>query len=70
MTDASEILTLRTRLGLTRGALALALDVHARTIARWEAGTSTVHYIYLERMRSMVDAKEVADGELTSQLDC
>ncbi len=54
-----EIQALRERLHLTKRQLASVLGVSGRTVHRWERGEGSPHEIYLERMRALVDAKEL-----------
>ncbi len=54
----SDILTMRQSLGMTQVELATALGVSVRTVCRWEAGTSTVHPIYRERVEALVWLKQ------------
>lgn len=50
---AERVTRERERLGLTQAQMAQALGVHARTVARWEAGEFAPHKIYLIRMAEM-----------------
>lgn len=55
-TAAEQVLHVRTTLGLTQYALAQALGVTERTIARWERG-ARVRRVYLDRLSDMLAAR-------------
>lgn len=58
-----EIQMLRERLRLTKRQLAGVLGVSGRTVHRWERGEGSPHEIYLERMRALVDARDLGGGQ-------
>src|SRR5262245_53494091 len=69
VTDTTPVMSgreMRERLGLTQGELARELKVTDRTIARWEAGRTTPHPIYLETLTKLVLYKE-GNGTSTQQ---
>lgn len=51
---ATELRQLRLKANLSQVALAEVLGVTRRTICRWESGCGTMHKIYLQRIRTLV----------------
>ncbi|HWV46545.1 MAG TPA: helix-turn-helix transcriptional regulator [Nitrospira sp.] len=52
----SRVRVVRKLLGLSQWELARTLGVAKRTIARWEAGESEPHEVYVERLEQLVEA--------------
>lgn len=56
----SQVAALRTRLGVSQEALAQALGVSSRTVARWEEGAATPSPLAFARLRLLTEIRENA----------
>ena len=55
-----KVTSLRTGLGLSQEALAQALGVSSRTVARWEEGTASPSPLAFTRLRLLIEIREKA----------
>ena len=54
--NAQSVVLIRVALDLSQEELAMQLAVDRRTVARWEAGESAPHEVYIRKMLRWLDA--------------